>query len=59
MTVRFIVRSVYLVFIQVYGTELLKPLEFPVLRVIKVSFVMLMSDFLRSVPVARETNKEN
>ena len=42
MIVRFIVRSVYLVFIQVYGTELLKSLEFPVLRVIKVSFVMLM-----------------
>ena len=42
MILRFIVRSVYLVFIQVYGTELLKPLEFPALRVIKVSFVMLM-----------------
>lgn len=40
MVLRFIGRSIYLVFHQVSGTELLKPLEFPVLRVIKVSSLM-------------------
>lgn len=30
------------------GTELLKTLEYPVLRVGKVSFVMLMSDFWKA-----------
>ena len=30
-----------MVFVPVPGTELLKPLEFPVQRVIEVSFVML------------------
>lgn len=38
MILRFIVRNIYLEFFQASGTELLKPLELPMLRVIKVSF---------------------
>ena len=45
----FITRNIHLIFpVSVPGTELLKPLEFPVLRVIKVSFVMFTRWLLES-----------
>ena len=40
----------------VSGTELLKPLEFPVMRAIKVSLVMLMRWFLESTQGAFGVN---
>ena len=46
--VRFIVRNTYSVFEPDPGTEPCKPLEFPVMRVTEVSFVMLMRRFLES-----------
>lgn len=40
------IKNIYLVSVPFPGTEVLKPLEFPVMRVIKVSFAMLMMWFL-------------
>lgn len=42
----------------IFGTELLKPSEFPVMRTIKVSFALLMSRLLETTQewVARGTN---
>lgn len=42
---RFLTRNINVVFTPISGIELLKPLDFPVRRGIKVCFVMSVGDF--------------